>query len=152
LRMIEDFAATEPCIRALQEFAAAGRAVEAHAGYHSDGSDNFCASPPINSLAAFLIGAGEGAYYACAPGWTTDPRWPAVADPWLDPLPQYARLLGAPLANASRSPRGMWTRHFASGTNVSFNAETGNGRIAWGDGIVDLGTNSGGTADACKWW
>jgi hypothetical protein len=136
--MIEDFAATEGCILALQELAGRGLRVEAHAGYFEDGSDAACAHPPINSLAAFLIGAGEGAYYACAPGWTTDPRWPAVADPWLDSLPQYRRALGAPLGNASRSARGMWTRRFASGTNVSFNAETGNGRIAWGDGTVDL--------------
>jgi hypothetical protein len=137
VRMIEDFAATEGCIGALQELAGRGLRVEAHAGYFADGSDAACARPPINSLAAFLIGAGEGAYYACAPGWTTDPRWPAVADPWLDSLPQYRRALGAPLGNASRSARGMWTRRFASGTNVSFNAETGNGRIAWGDGAVD---------------
>lgn len=152
LRMIEDFAATEACIGALQQLAAAGAPVEAHAGYFVDGSDAKCASPPINSLAAFLIGAGERAYYACAPGWTTDARWPAVADPWLDALPQYARPLGAPLADAARSPQGMWTRRFASGTNVSFNAKTGNGRIAWGDGTVDLGTNSGSAPDACKWW
>ncbi len=152
LRMIEDFAATEECIGALRELAAAGAPVEAHAGYFADGTDARCASPPVNSLAAFLIGAGERAYYACAPGWTTDARWPAVADPWLDRIPQYARPLGAPLANATRSPRGMWTRRFASGTNVSFNALTGNGRIAWGDGTVDLGTNSGAAPDACKWW
>ena len=152
VRMIEDFAATEGCIGALQELAGRGLRVEAHAGYFKDGSDAACARPPINSLAAFLIGAGEGAYYACAPGWTTDPRWPAVADPWLDSLPQYRRALGAPLGNASRSARGMWTRRFASGTNVSFNAETGNGRIAWGDGTVDLGANTGGVVTACRWW
>jgi hypothetical protein len=152
VRMIEDFAATETCIGALREFAAAGLSVEAHAGYFADGTDDFCASAPVNSLAAFLIGAGAGAYYACAPGWSSDPRWPAARDPWLDAWPQYARPLGAPLANATRSARGMWTRRFAAGTNVSFNAETGNGRIEWADGTVDLGTNSGGAADACKWW
>jgi hypothetical protein len=152
VRMVEDFAATETCISALRDFAAAGLSVEAHAGYFEDGTDKFCASPPVNSLAAFLIGAGAGAYYACAPGWSSDPRWPAVADPWLDPLPQYARPLGAPLADASRSPAGMWTRRFASGTNVSFNAKTGNGRIAWGDGTIDLGKNTGVQPDACKWW
>ena len=152
VRMIEDFAATEACIGALQKFAASGHLVEAHAGYFLDGSDRQCAAPPINSLAAFLIGAGEGAYYACAPGWSSDPRWPAVADSWLDRLPQYARPLGAPLANASRSPSGMWTRHFASGVHVSFNAQTGKGRIVWGDGTIDLGKNSGSSPDACKWW
>ena len=151
-RMIEDFAATEGCITTLQELAGRGLRVEAHAGYFADGSDAFCAAPPINSLAAFLIGAGEGAYFACAPGWTTDPRWPAVADPWLDPLPQYSRPLGAPLGSATRTPRGIWTRRFASGTNVSFNPLTGNGRIAWGSGAVDLGTNTGGAVNACRWW
>ena len=72
--MIEDFAATEACIVALQQFATAGLRVEVHAGYFEDGTDAFCAGPPINSLAAFLIGAGEGAYFACAPGWTTGVR------------------------------------------------------------------------------
>ena len=153
VRMIEDFAATETCIGALQQFAAAGLMVEAHAGYFADGTDKYCASPPINSLSAFLIGAGEGAYFACAPLWSSDPRWPSVADPWLDRLPQYTRPLGAPLADATKNSRGFWVRHFASGTNVSFNPLTGNGRIEWSDGTIDLGTNTAGNnPDACKWW
>ena len=152
-RMLEDFAATETCIDALRTFAAGGVTVEVHAGYFQDGTDDNCSSPPINSLAAFLIGAGEGAYYACSPRWTTDPRWPSVSDPWLDRLPQYERPLGAPLANATVNAQGMWTRRFASGTNVSFNPRTGNGRIVWSDGTIDLGTNTAGNSPAaCKWF
>ena len=158
LGMVEDFGANETCIIALRDFAAAGRAVEAHAGYFPDGSDAQCAAAPVNSLAAFLIGAagggggGGGAYYACAPGWSSDPGWPAARDPWLDAWPQYARPLGAPLADAVRSAAGVWTRRFASGTNVTFDAAAGSGRIAWADGAVDAGANAQGSPKACAKW
>jgi len=45
-----------------------------------DGADNHCASV-VNSLAAFLIGAGEGSFYACSRDWQVDPLWPAEGHP-----------------------------------------------------------------------
>eukprot|EP00117_Sycon_ciliatum_P013565 scpid73358/ scgid14184/ len=46
------------------------------------------------TLAAFLIGAGDYAYYGCSDGWDVDSGWLT----WYD---DYSKKLGAPLSNAT---------------------------------------------------
>ena len=53
--MIEDFIGTEKCVSTLQTLAARGLTVQAHVGY----SPTNCAFADTNSLAAFLVAAGE---------------------------------------------------------------------------------------------
>lgn len=148
--MLEDFGANESCVLMLRAAAAAGTLVEAHAGDVVSGSDAHC-NRTTNALSAFLIGAGERAYFACSPGqWTSSPDWPRVPDPWLDARPEYARPLGAPLGAAVRDAAGGWSRNFSSGTRVFFDAVSNAGRIAWADGVVDQG-EGGLNEDACIW-
>ena len=52
-----------------------------------------------------------------------------VAAQW---LPFYDHPLGAPLADgAYDAGTGVWTRRFAAGTNVTFDARTNKGHVAW---------------------
>lgn len=83
---------------------------------HSDGT--------VNDLAAFLVGAGVDHYWGFG-AWVTwaggfESRW----------LPEFTKPLGAPLEDAAYL-RGTWTRRFASGTNVTFDALTNRGTIVW---------------------
>ena len=82
-----------------------------------------------SSMAAFLVGAGENAYWGFG-NWVNytaanmDTRWLSVFD----------RKLGSPEADAVYDEAGsMWTRSFGSGTKVTFNARTEVGTIAWAD-------------------
>jgi len=89
--MVEDFVGSERCVRLLQTLAARGFAVQAHAGDLPTGK-NYCVDGDTNSMAAFLVGAGEHHYYHCAgqpDAWGSNPLWPAVKDAWLDWLPEY---------------------------------------------------------------
>merc|ERR1712048_526000 len=100
------------------------RAVEKGAMFQAHGA---CPANPddqtiVNDLAAFLIAAGPYSYYMCG-GWNGAPtEWFSV----------YDRPLGEPLANATLSDAGVWTREFAHGTKVTFNTKTETGTIAWG--------------------
>jgi hypothetical protein len=149
--MLEEFTASEQYILRLQAAAKSGFLIEAHAGNRQGGSDNYCESI-TNSLAAFLVGMGEQAYYHCSSGktasgaagkWSTDPRWPNAPDEWLDERPEYNRPLGKPLSDGEKGADGVWRRYFSSGTNVSFtslaNGTAGNGTIAWADGHTQHG-------------
>lgn len=80
-------------------------------------------------LASFLIGAANGMFFG-AGSWTCDHTHREGVS-WHD---EYDRPLGAPLGNATVSGprRQTWTRRFAFGTNVTFDAGTGKGAIAWG--------------------
>ena len=102
--------------------------------------------PPLNlttaqnTAAAFLCGAGENHYFATA-GW----RAKAGKDHghyfgdhgnfsthWLPSI--MGRPLGAPLADAEYdATTDVWTRGFASGTVVTFNARTNIGNVIWSD-------------------
>lgn len=132
--MLENFNASESSITELQSLAAAGYIVQTHAGYAVNGDDNHCASV-LNVLAAFLIGAGEGSFFACSRDWQVDPLWPAEghASDWMTWHPEYSRPLGPPTGPGQRSAEGVWTRTFASGTSVMFNSSSGIGFISWGN-------------------
>ena len=93
MMMLEDFGASEHCITTLQTMVSRGLGVQAHAGDLKDGENSSttgdgdaCVNGGTNALAVFLLGAGEYSYYHCAPkaDWISDPKWPAVPDPWLD--------------------------------------------------------------------
>lgn len=127
---IEGFKADETSILTLQQCVANGKIVEAHAGYGEDGeADEHCSNGIENSLAAFLIGAGERSYYTCSRGWKIqeDP----VEKSW---HPEYEKALGKPKADGAKGADGVWSRTFLSAkgeTVVTFNAKTNVGKIAW---------------------
>lgn len=139
--MLEDFAASEHCINVLQLVVDRGLAVQAHAGDLPDNStnQNQCIDGDVNAMSAFLVGAGEHTYYHCAPGWSSDPKWPSVSDYWLDWLPSYDRPLGAPTGRGAKGADGVWRRSFKAGTHVAFDPRHNNGTIWWGDGTVSVG-------------
>ena len=71
------------------------------------------------TLAQFLIGVYEGAYFGVGEGWSGEGASACAA--WLHPYPEYAWPLGAPLGpyNVSAGAYGdVYTRAFASGTKV----------------------------------
>jgi len=82
------------------------------------------------SLAAFLIGAGEYSYYACTgnsnQGWGMNNGW----DQWsLD----YSRPLGKPLGLAAHNTKtNVWHRKFASGTQVWLDGGADDWKAGWG--------------------
>ena len=80
-----------------------------------------------SQLASFLVGAAPGHYFG-AGSWTCN-HTSREGVTWHD---EYDRPLGAPLGNGTRDAGGVWTRNFTFGTNVSFDANTGKGTIAWG--------------------
>ena len=144
MMMFEDFAASEHCIRSLQLAAERNLGVQAHAGDIVDdgtnATENGCGHGDINAMAAFLIGAGEYAYYHCAKGWQSDEPWPLYPDAWLDWRDEYDRPLGKPLANGTKGSRdGIWRRFFSFGTYIEFDSKMGNGTIWWADGTIARG-------------
>lgn len=160
--MIEDFAATEKCVKMISTLASRGLTVQAHVGNYPDG--NKCVDGDTNAIAAFLIGAGNYSYYHCSVApytWGSNPKWPAVPDSWLDWLPEYSMPLGEPLGLAVKRPSvtspsselSLWSRTFASGTRVEFDGGTGNGTIWWSHGVVQSGplANLSSLSKGCRW-
>ena len=84
-----------------------------------------------SELAAFLAGAGPYHYYGCG-DWVGAGAHGNFSEHWM--AGAFDRPLGAPLADAAYAGS-VWTRAFASGTTVSFDARTGRGRIRWADGF-----------------
>lgn len=76
-------------------------------------------------LATFLIGAGTDAFFGM--GQWVYPDCGGAAAAWMD---AFALPLGAPLADAVYE-HPLWRRSFAKGVNVTFNAATNDGSIAW---------------------
>ena len=84
---------------------------------------------------------------------------PAVADAWLDWLPQYDMPLGAPLGPATTRPSAaapnasVWSRAFGSGTHVEFDGGSGVGTVFWASGAPKVGppTNLTAVANGCRW-
>ena len=100
----------------------------ANCGRTAVGGDD-CAA----SMAAFLVGAGPGAFWGFGP-WVLKNQIGSndLSRRW---LPEFERALGAPVADAVYdAATGEWSRSFASGTSVTFNANTNNGTVRWARG------------------
>ena len=78
--------------------------------------------------------------------------WPNVPDSWLDWLPEYDMPLGAPTGLAVKTGD-VWSRSFASGTQVEFDGVLNNGTIRWAHGVVQSGPvrNSSSVELGCVW-
>jgi len=88
---------------------------------HSTGS--------VDELAAFLIGAGADQYWGFG-SWVYQGCGGAAAD-W---SPLLEKPLGAPLADgAYDAATSLWTRSFAAGVHVTFDARTNKGTVQWGE-------------------
>lgn len=78
-----------------------------------------------STLAAFLVGAGTDQYFGFGP-WVT--ACGGVQRPR-----EYELPLGDPVGEGVYDHlRGVWSRAFSRGTNVTFSAITGKGTIEWG--------------------
>ncbi|XP_065830205.1 uncharacterized protein [Oscarella lobularis] len=120
--MIEAFRSNEESIQRLQEAVSQKKLVEVHAGYF-DSCKNI-----TDTLAAFLIGAGDYSYYACSAGWTAN----EIHTDWLTWHPEYDKPLGKPTGPATKEGD-VYTRHFASGTVATFDTKTNKGDIKWAE-------------------
>jgi len=114
---IEVFGPNEKSIKALQFMAAHGKLAKAHwAGKCTDRAKF------QDGLAAFLIGAGEDAFFQCGQGWTT-----GSCLTWHQ---EYDKPLGTPISDAIEQ-NGLYTRHFSKGTYVTFDTKGNKGQICW---------------------
>ena len=99
-------------LAALVSAAAVHTVAEVHVDFCEYGSSVY-----NQTLAAFLLGAGNYSYYACTRGWSVQQG----GGEW---YPDYDRALGAPLGPAtSVGGEGLvWYRRFASGTVAFLNS------------------------------
>ena len=117
---IEGFRASNNSIQSLLLGAQVGQVMQAHVPVNVP-----CSGDLTDYIAAFLIGAGEYAYFGCG-------HWYAEGDD-TTPLiwhPEYDKPLGAPKGPAQYNA-GVWTRSFASGTEATFDTKTNKGTINW---------------------
>jgi hypothetical protein len=84
----------------------------------------------LDSLAAFLIGAGNNSYYGTGDWIVHDLN--DVQNRWCPNM--FERPLGPPLANATKDASGVYHRNFSSGTYVSFDTNANKGQIHWAGG------------------
>ena len=112
---IEFFAPTDSDIAFLQSIIGAFPTIEVHA-YIGANVDLF-----NRTLAAYLIGVGEGAYFGAGASW-------AQCDDWLIPHFEYAESLGAPDGPGVQAG-GVWSRSFAGGA-TTVTLDTGGARAA----------------------
>lgn len=117
---IESFEAKNDSIVSLMLGAELGQVVQAHVPVKIK-----CTSDITDYIAAFLIGAGKYCYFGCG-------DWTGVGDD-TGPLTwrsEYDRPLGTP-RGVAKYHTGVWTRSFASGTDVLFDTNTNKGTIKW---------------------
>jgi hypothetical protein len=92
---------------------------------HADCAGNACEE----HIAAFLIGAGNNAYWGQG-GWVL-PSSQGVAGRWMSQF--FEKPLGEPLADGVYDPKTrIWTRSFAKGVHVWFSAANNSGGVEWG--------------------
>jgi hypothetical protein len=93
------------------------------------------------TLATFLAGAGEYAYYGRGGGWGGNGA--EACSSWLEWPSEFSKPLGAPKGVATEVKPGVFTREFATGTRVYADTAKGGGHcIWWSDG-----TTTGDTAN-----
>ena len=118
---IEQFEASNSSIQSLLLGTSVGQVMQAHVPISVR-----CTSDLTDYIAAFLIGAGQYSYFGCG-------NWVSERDD-TEPLtwrPEYDKPLGAPKGPAQYTA-GVWTRSFASGTEVMFDTKANKGTIKWG--------------------
>jgi len=125
---IEGFGPNEKSIRTLQTLAKEGLGAKAHCCRTSDSSVAVNSDCSIwdnvqDGLAAFLVGAGENAFFGCGNGFEMGS--------WVKWYPQYDYPLGPPMSDGVKGADGEWTRRFKSGTTVHFNPKSNKGTINW---------------------
>lgn len=87
----------------------------------------------LDEVAAFLVGAGPYHYFGLGQ-WHGTGKDGNFSEHWMPGV--FDRALGAPLDDAVYDPStDDWTRSFASGTVVTFNAKTNAGTISWGSDL-----------------
>jgi len=125
---LEGFGPQERHIVTLQTLAKEGLGAKAHCCRDARFKTGCSWENVQDGLAAFLIGAGENAFFACGEGFEMGS--------WIQWFPQYDKPLGRPLGPGVKGKDGVWTRSFASGTTVRFTPkgdhEGGIGEITWG--------------------
>ena len=115
---IETFKPSNRSIAALMLGAQVGQVVQTHV-------PGKCSVDLTDYMAAFLIGAGEYSYFGCG-GWNAEGN-DTMPLMW---HPEYDKPLGTPKGPAKYAS-GVWTRSFASGTNVTFDTSKNKGTINW---------------------
>ena len=126
---IEFFEPSQAGIQELMQGVDKGYLVQAHAGVNSPASTQGCPAMR-DSVAAFLIGAGENSYYGSG-AWMS-PSLADVQQRWCPEL--FEKPLGPPMGPAVLDSNGTYSRTFKSGTLVSFDTKTNVGKIVWGRG------------------
>ena len=117
---IEYFRANNDSINSLILGVSVGQVMQAHVPIAMP-----CSRDLTDYVAAFLIGAGEYSYFGCG-------QWASNGSN-ISPItwhPEYDKPLGAPKGPATYNS-GVWTRSFASGTEVTFNTNENKGTIKW---------------------
>jgi len=118
---IEFFGPDDADIKFLQSIIGEFKTIEVHA-YIGDNLALF-----NTTLAAYLIGVGEGAYFGAGSQW-------AQCDDWLIPHFEYDEALGAPDGIGAQSGS-VWTRSFNGGkTSVTLDTSSKKSCIKWASG------------------
>jgi len=131
---IEFFTPDEAGIAELMDGVSRGYLMQAHAGVDDAASIAGCNNLPrmTTLVAAFLIAAGDNSYFGTGP-WIS-PGIDDVEQRWCAQL--FDRPIGKPLGNATKQAgTSLWTRSFASGTNVTLDTRAEVGTIIWGGKI-----------------
>lgn len=103
--------------------ASQGYMFEAHgAALCSNTTKHITSTEFLTEYAAFLMFAQRWTYHICGAWCGTDPVWPKLFD-----MP-----LGAPVSNATTADGDVWTRKFASGTEIFFAKSNATGWVKWG--------------------
>lgn len=128
---IEFFTPDEAGVAEMMDGVSRGYLMQAHAGVDDAASISGCNNLPrmTTLVAAFLIAAGDDSYFGTGP-WIS-PGIDDVEQRWCAEL--FDRPIGRPLGNATKQAgTSMWSRSFASGTNVTLDTSSEVGTIQWG--------------------